>query len=215
MDFKALRNQMVDQQLIPRGIRDEEVLLAFRKVPRHRFVPSQCIASAYGDHPLSIGKGQTISQPYMVALMTECLKLKGTERVLEIGTGSGYQAAILAELAKEVCSVERIEALATHAAETLRDLGYGNIKIKVGDGTLGWKEFSPYNGITVTAASPSIPESLIEQLADEGRIAIPVGGKFSQMLTLVEKIKGKVKTTDVDSCIFVPLIGQYGWEDRA
>ena len=215
MDLDALRNLMVEEQLIPRGIRNQKVLSAFRKVPRHRFVPKEFIDSAYQDHPLPIGEGQTISQPYMVALMTECLELEPEDVVLEIGTGSGYQAAILAELAVQVYSVERISILADRASKVLAELGYSNVKIKVGDGTLGWEEFSPCQGIIVTAGSPDIPQSLIEQLEDGGRIVIPVGGSFGQVLTVVKKFKDKITTTEVCGCVFVPLMGKYGWRERA
>ena len=211
--WQRLRDEMVDNQLIPRGVHDELVLSAFRKVPRHYFVSKEVKReNAYSDHPLSIGKGQTISQPYMVALMTELLQLKGEEKVLEIGAGSGYQAAILAELAKEVYTVERIVSLAERAEQTLSELGYNNVKVGIKDGTLGWEEFSPYDGIVVTAGAPSIPPVLIEQLSPEGRLVIPIGGTFSQMLTLVVKEQGKVVSSDICSCVFVPLIGKQGWK---
>ena len=210
-DFDKLRIQMVEKQLIPRGIKDNRVLKAFGKVPRHKFVSQDLINNAYEDHPLPIGDSQTISQPYMVALMTECLGLKGDECVLEIGTGSGYQAAILAELARYVYSIERIPELAERANQTLLNLGYINVKVKAGDGTLGWNEFAPYDGIIVTAGSPGIPESLINQLKKGGRVVIPAGGSFSQTLKIVKKIKGKVQTQDVCGCVFVPLLGKQGW----
>ena len=205
---------MVEVQLISRGIKDKRVLDAFRKVPRHEFVPKELIDSAYIDSPLPIGEGQTISQPYMVALMTECLCLKGEEKVLEIGTGSGYQAAILAELAKEVYSIERIEILTLRATEILESLGYKNIKVKTGDGTLGWLEFSPYEGIIVTAAAPKVPLPLIEQLKDGGFLVIPLNGRFSQILTVIEKTKDKLRVSEVCGCVFVPMIGKYGWREN-
>jgi len=208
----TLRNRMVEEQLVTRGIFDNRVLNAFRKIPRHKFVPHENLVNAYGDYPLPVGEGQTISQPYMVALMTQCLDLKGDEKVLEIGTGSGYQAAILAELAKEVYSIERIAILAQRAKTTLDDLGYTNIKIKVEDGTEGWDEFAPYDGIIVTAGAPSMPEPLLEQLAENGRMTIPIGGGFSQVLVLVRKEKGKVIQQEICGCVFVPLIGRYGWK---
>lgn len=211
---KVLRNKMVDLQLIPRGIGDKRVLDAFRKVPRHKFVSKNLQKDAYNDHPLPIGFGQTISQPFMVALMTECLRLKGSEKVLEVGTGSGYQAAILAELAKEVFSIERIDELAKKAKENMDLLKINNVKVQVGDGTLGWEEFVPYNAIVVTAGSPDIPKALFEQLAEGGRIAIPVGGTFSQMLTLVTKEKNKMIKKELCGCVFVPLIGKNGWNKR-
>lgn len=212
LDPTLLRYRMVEEQLIPRGICNEKVLNAFRKVPRHKFIPNENLVNAYGDYPLPVGEGQTISQPYMVALMTQCLDLKGDERVLEIGTGSGYQLAILAELAKEVYSVERIAILAQRAKTTLDALGYTNIKIKVGDGTEGWDEFAPYDGIIVTAGAPSVPEPLVGQLAEDGRLAIPIGGAFSQILMLIRKEEGKITEEEICGCVFVPLIGKYGWK---
>ena len=202
---------MVADQLIPRGIADPRVLDAFRKVPRHEFVGEKFTAGAYEDHPLPIGEGQTISQPYMAALMTELLALGGGEKVLEIGTGSGYQAAILAELAGEVYSVERAAALAQQARAALDRLGYETVRIDVRDGTLGWKESGPYDCMIVTAGAPKIPQSLVEQLKEGGRLVIPVGGNFSQMLTLVEKTPEGIRTLDVCGCVFVPLIGKEGW----
>jgi len=210
MDFQVLRKRMVEEQLLPRGIADKKVLDAFLKVERHKFVPQELLGSAYADYPLPIGESQTISQPYIVALMTECLDLKGDERVLEIGTGSGYQAAILAELAKEVYSIERFSALAKGAEDTLLELGYANIKIKVDDGTLGWKEFAPFDRIIITAAAPRIPLPLSEQLKEGGRLILPLGDSFSQMLTSVEKKKDKLEPTSVCACVFVPLVGKYG-----
>lgn len=210
-DAAVLRNMMVEEQLVPRGIFDERVLGAFRKVPRHAFIPDKSLENAYGDFPLPIGEGQTISQPYMVALMTQYLDLKGDEKVIEIGTGSGYQTSILAELAKEVYSVERFDVLAKRAQSVLTSLGYGNIKIKAGDGTEGWDEFAPYNAILVTAGAPSVPQPLVDQLAEGGRLVIPVGGGFSQTLTLVRRQDNKVTQEDICGCVFVPLVGRYGW----
>jgi protein-L-isoaspartate(D-aspartate) O-methyltransferase len=202
---------MVAEQLIPRGISDEKALAAFRKVPRHEFVPEDLRDSAYSDYPLPISNNQTISQPYMVALMTECLELNGDERVLEIGTGSGYQAAILAEIAREVYTVERFEKLADGSRETLSRLGYNNFHIKVGDGTLGWPENAPYDAIIVTAGAPGIPETLLAQLKDGGRLVIPIGGGFGQVLTVVEKKGHDLKAREVCGCVFVPLVGEEGW----
>ena len=202
---------MVDEQLIPRGIDDPRVLEVFRKVERHRFVPEDMNNISYADYPLPVGEGQTISQPFMVALMTQSLSLNGDERVLEIGTGTGYQAAILAELANEVYSVERFEKLTDKAVALLSLLGYANIRIKTGDGTLGWKEFAPFDRIIVTAGAPSVPKTLISQLADNGRMVIPVGGEFGQVLTLVEKRNGKVFEEEICGCVFVPLVGKEGW----
>jgi protein-L-isoaspartate(D-aspartate) O-methyltransferase len=214
-DFAGMRMLMVEEQLIPRGISDEKVLNAFRKVPRHEFVREDLRQAAYNDYPLPIADNQTISQPYMVALMTESLKLKGGEKILEIGTGSGYQAAILAELAKEVYTVERFKDLADSAGEVLAKLGYSNVKIRVGDGTLGWEENAPYDGIVVTAGAPGIPESLVKQLKDGGRLLIPIGsGGFGQILTLVEKMGRDIRTSEICGCMFVPLVGKEGWNDR-
>jgi len=209
--FFELRNRMVEEQLIPRGIRDPRVLDAMRKVPRHLFVDESLRDRAYGDYALPIGEGQTISQPYMVAAMTEALELKGDEKVLEIGTGSGYQTAILAELARHVYSIERIPSLAMKAEKLLRKLGYTNISIKVANGTLGWEEEKPFDGIIVTAGSPDVPPTLVEQLKEDGRLVIPVGSKFSQILKKVIKTKEGTVTIDLFPCVFVPLIGEYGW----
>jgi len=203
---------MVSQQLVSRGIRDKRVLETFRNVPRHEFISSQTSNEAYADHPLPIGEGQTISQPYMVALMTECLRLEGNEKVLEIGTGSGYQAAILGSLAAEVYSVERFQSLADKAQQVLGKSGFKNIKIKVGDGTLGWQEFAPYDAIVVTAGAPHTPASLIKQLKNNGRLVIPVGGSFNQVLTVIEKKEKKLLPTEVCACVFVPLVGKEGWQ---
>ncbi|MCM8791767.1 MAG: protein-L-isoaspartate(D-aspartate) O-methyltransferase [Candidatus Omnitrophica bacterium] len=211
MNYQNLRKKMVDEQIVARGIRDRRLIDVLYKIERHRFVPQESRSSSYGDFPLPIGGEQTISQPYMVALMTACLSLKGDERVLEIGTGSGYQTAILAELSKEVYSVERIESLAKRAQELLRELGYANIKIKIGDGTLGWSEEAPFERIIVTAANSDIPPPLIEQLKEEGIMVIPLGDRFSQILTVVKKTKDQIIKTEICSCVFVPLIGKYGF----
>jgi len=214
MNFSALRKKMVEEQLIPRGIKDKKVLEAFQKVPRHNFVPKRYLDSAYGDFPLSIGEGQTISQPYMVALMTECLGLSGGETILEIGAGSGYQAAILAELASRVYTVERVVSLAEGARTCLKNLDYKNIRIEIGDGTRGWPEFAPYEGIVVTAAAPDIPKPLIEQLRIKGKLVIPIGGSFNQMLTVITKHKDRIETKQICGCVFVPLLGKYGWKEK-
>jgi protein-L-isoaspartate(D-aspartate) O-methyltransferase len=213
LDFEGLRRRMVEEQLVRRGISDEKVLNAFRKVPRHEFVAAEFLESAYNDYPLPIGDGQTISQPYMVALMTECLNLDGGEKVLEIGTGSGYQAAILAEIVKDVYSVERFPSLADSARKTLERLGYRNCLITVGDGTLGWAEHAPYDAVIVTAGAPGIPESLIKQLSGKGRLVIPIGGGFGQVLTVVEKRGLSVVTREICGCVFVPLVGKEGWPE--
>jgi len=204
---------MVDGQLIPRGINDPSVLEAFRKVPRHKFVSKMLLGEAYADYPLPIGEGQTISQPYMVALMTQVLKLKGDENVLEIGTGSGYQTAILAELAQKVYSVERRPSLSGSARSTLDELGYKNIEIKTADGSLGWKERAPYDAILVTAGAPEVPSPLLKQLSENGRLAIPIGDMYSQALTLVERKNNKTTSSEVCGCVFVPLIGEEAWKN--
>lgn len=213
-DYKELSNYMVNTQLIPRGIKDERVLSAMRKVPRHLFVPEHLQHRAYDDMALSIGEGQTISQPYMVAIMTELLELKGDERVLEIGTGSGYQAAILAELAKEVYTVERIDTLVKKAREKFNQLGYKNIFIKVGDGTLGWEEMSPFDRAIITAGCPEIPEPILKQIGDDGIIVAPVGDRFSQQLIKIKKSHGRISKEYHTPCVFVPLIGKYGWDEE-
>lgn len=213
MDYALLRKRMVQEQLVPRAIKDPRVLDAFYKVERHKFVPESLMASAYGDFPLAIGEGQTISQPYIVALMSECLDLRGEEKVLEIGTGSGYQTAILAQLCQMVYSIERIESLAERAKNLLEELGYSNIKIMTGDGTLGWPKEAPFDRIIVTAASPRVPQPLIDQLKDPGKLILPVGDTFSQVLTVVEKKKGKIHSTEICGCVFVSLLGEHGWKD--
>ncbi len=209
MDFEALRKEMVEQQLIARGILDKRVLDAFYKVPRHEFIPDDVRKSSYADYPLSIGMGQTISQPYMVAIMTELLGLEGDEKVLEIGTGSGYQAAILSMLCKDVFSIERHEALATKTKETIERLGYRNVFIKIGDGTQGWKENSPFDRIIITAAASKVPEPLLEQLNDPGKLIIPIGSGFSQILTVLDKKNKRIETSQSCGCVFVPLIGKH------
>lgn len=213
MNFKELRELMVKTQLIPRGIRDERVLSAMKKVPRHLFVDEHIQHKAYDDMALSIGEGQTISQPYMVAVMTELLELKGNEKVLEIGSGSGYQAAILAELSKEVYTVERIAVLAEKAKNKLNSMGYTNIHIRVSNGTLGWPEEAPFDRIILTAGTPKVPEPLINQLSDEGILIAPVGDRFSQQLLKIKKSKGKFSEQYHTPCVFVPLIGKYGWQE--
>ncbi len=209
--FEDARERMVQQQLRDRGITDERVLAAFLKVPRHVFVPDEAQAEAYDDHPISIGQGQTISQPYIVALMTQLLRLQGHERVLEIGTGSGYQLAILAELALEIYSVERLPELLEQAHHRLQALGYLNVHLTLGNGSEGWPEHAPYEGILVTAGASQIPRALVEELAEGGRLVIPVGSQTAQMLTLVERREGNIHTRPITSCVFVPLIGDYGW----
>ena len=213
MDYDILRKRMVEEQLIARGIKDKKVLEAFYKVPRHRFVPEGVIDNAYSDFPLPIGNGQTISQPYIVALMTELLELSATDKVLEIGTGSGYQTAILSELTPKVYSVERFKQLSKEAGVALGELGYRNARLRIGDGTLGWQEESPFERIIITAASPRIPLPLVEQLAEKGKIVIPLGESFSQVLTVAEKINNRLQSREVCGCVFVPLVGKHGYHD--
>jgi len=203
---------MVEEQLIGRGIKNPRVLEAMGKVPRHLFVEEALWERAYGDHALPIGEKQTISQPLMVALMTEALSLKGSEKVLEIGTGSGYQTAVLAELSAKVYSIERIKSLALRARDLLDKLQYQNVVIKQFDGTYGWKECSPFDAILVTAGSPDIPQVLLDQLADGGHLVIPVGGRKSQTLKKVLKTRAGLITSSHTPCVFVPLIGNYGWK---
>ncbi|HDZ24058.1 MAG TPA: protein-L-isoaspartate(D-aspartate) O-methyltransferase [Desulfobacteraceae bacterium] len=212
-DFSLARERMVKTQLIPRGIKDPDVLEAMKSVPRHLFVEEALWGEAYNDHPLPIGEKQTISQPYIVALMTEALELSGNEKTLEIGTGSGYQTAILAQLSRKVYSVERIRPLMTAARKTLAELGYANILFKAFDGTLGWEEHAPYDAIIVAAGAPKIPEPLLEQLALGGRLVIPVGNRFSQELIRVTRKEKEVFTRkEFGGCRFVDLIGIHGWK---
>lgn len=206
IDFASLRKSMVKYQIEARGIKDKKVLNAMLKVPRHLFVDEELRQWAYEDHPLPIDEGQTISQPFIVGLMTEKLNLKGNEKVLEIGTGSGYQAAILAEIVREVYTIEIRETLAKKAESTLKKLGYKNIKVKVGDGYLGWEENSPYDGIIVTCASKDIPSPLFAQLNENGRMIIPVEKGLYQVLTLIEKKRGKMIKKEIELVRFVPLV---------
>ena len=203
---------MVEEQIASRGVKDAGLIAAMKKIPRHLFVEEALQSQAYTDHPLPIGEKQTISQPYMVALMTEALLLTGKEKLLEIGTGSGYQTAILAEMCEKVYSVERIRPLAIRARKLLYELGYFNVEIKIFDGTFGWTEESPFDAILVTAGSPDIPQPLVDQLAMGGRLVIPVGDEFVQDLFRVTKTKEGVKREDLGGCRFVKLIGKYGWE---
>jgi len=205
------RQQMIENQLRARQISDKRVLTAMANVPREAFVGEALRSQAYEDSPLPIGEGQTISQPFMVALMTEMLELSGNEKVLEIGTGSGYQAAILAELTSKVFTIERHHQLAKRARQILEDLGYTNIVFHVGDGTIGWSEFAPYDRIIVTAGAPAVPESLIKQLAPDGIMIAPVGDKFHQQLKIIRKAENGITDTDSGGCVFVPLIGREGW----
>jgi protein-L-isoaspartate(D-aspartate) O-methyltransferase len=212
MNFEIARKRMVESQLIARNITDPRVLRAMQTVPRHLFVEEAMAAQAYSDTPLPIGEKQTISQPYMVALMTELLELTGKDRVLEIGTGSGYQAAVLAALADRVYTVERISALAVRARRVFDTLGLTNIKLKIDDGTVGWESEAPFDGIIVTAGSPDIPQALIDQLAPGGRLVIPVGDQFEQQLLRVSKKEdGTLIREKSVGCRFVKLVGRFGW----
>ncbi|WP_425263978.1 protein-L-isoaspartate(D-aspartate) O-methyltransferase [Thermosulfurimonas dismutans] len=204
---------MVQTQIAARGIRDERVLSAMRKVPRHFFVEEALRDQAYADHPLPIGEGQTISQPYIVAFMTEALELKGHEKVLEVGTGSGYQTAILAELARWVYSIERYPRLLERARKILEELGYTNVILRLGDGTRGWPEAAPFEAIIVTAAGPKIPEPLLDQLAEGGRLVMPVGDEWSQYLVKVVKKGGQIYRQTLEPVRFVKLVGDYGFKD--
>ncbi len=211
----ALRRQeMVERQLRKRGIRDDRVLAAMLSVPRHQFVPAELAAEAYADRPLPIGQGQTISQPFMVAAMAEALRLSGGERVLEIGAGSGYQAAVLSLVAREVHAVEMHPELALSCGERLTRLGYGNVHVHVGDGSLGWPAEAPFDAILVTAAAPDIPPPLEAQLAEGGRLVLPVGSPDEQRLLLVEKRGNSISSRPLFHCRFVPLVGKHGWKPR-
>ena len=204
--FTGLRQDMVEKHLRLRGIRDERVLQAMLRVPRHEFAPERFRDQAYEDHPLPIGEGQTISQPYIVALMLEALAVSPPDKALEVGTGSGYVTALLAELVKEVVSIERHPSLADDARHLLANLGYKNVRVLAGDGSRGVPEFAPYNAIIVSAAAPELPEELIEQLADGGRMIIPVGEDDSQQLQFIYKEDGKVIARMRELCRFVPLV---------
>lgn len=210
-DYTEARRKMVESQLRARGIHDPDVLRVMEEVPRHLFVPPDLANQAYDDRPLDIGAGQTISQPYMVALMTELLAVEPHHRVLEVGTGSGYQAAILAALAREVVTMERFEKLAQAAAERLRDAGYRNVRVVVGDGSAGAPDHTPFDRIIVTAASPSVPPSLKEQLAAGGRLVCPVGARHAQKLIVVDRGDGVFEESEGVGCVFVPLLGKEGW----
>ena len=202
---------MVETQIRKRGVADERVLRAMNSVPRHEFVPAFWIDRAYADEPLLIGHGQTISQPYIVAAMVASLTLTGSEKVLEIGAGCGYQAAVVSLLAKEVHTVEILPELAQSAAERLTRLGYGNVYVHRSDGTLGWKEDSPYDAILVAAAAPAVPEPLLQQLSEGGCLIAPVGEEDKQELQLITRRDGQLRFQPGGPCRFVPLVGQYGW----
>ncbi|MGH7356262.1 MAG: protein-L-isoaspartate(D-aspartate) O-methyltransferase [Candidatus Rokuibacteriota bacterium] len=210
--FLRERERMIDEQLTRRGVTDVRVLAVMRRVPRHLFVDEALRDRAYGDYPLPIGEEQTISQPYIVGLMTSLLELSGGEKVLEVGTGSGYQTAILAGLARRVCSIERLPRLAARARATLEALGCDNVWIRIGNGALGWPDEAPFDRILVTAGGPSIPPPLFQQLAEGGRLVLPLGDMESQTLTVVEKVRGEMKTRSEGECKFVRLVGKYAWE---
>lgn len=212
-EFHEMRHRMVADQIERRGIKDQRLLEALREVPRHEFVPTEQRRSAYIDAPLPIGDGQTISQPYIVALMTSLLNLGGDEKVLEVGTGSAYQAAILGELAERVYTLERFEGLAQEARARLERLGYENVEVIVRDGSAGLPEFAPYDAILVTAAAPRVPEPLENQLADGGRLVIPVGGRLGQVLELWRRDGQKMISERVTPVAFVPLIGKHAWPE--
>ena len=211
MDYQLAREEMVERQIARRGIQNPRLLEAFRAVPRHLFVPQRDRDHAYADGPLPIGEGQTISQPYIVAYMTDLLNLQGDEIILEVGTGSGYQAAILGELAAEVHTIERHEKLARKAKKLLEQLGYHNIRVHQGDGTLGLPEFTPYAAVLVTAAAPIVPRPLLEQLQDGGKLIMPVGERFGQTLELWQRQGEEFTTKKLAPVAFVPLLGKHGW----
>lgn len=209
--FENARREMVARQIRDRGIQSERVLAAMQAVPRHLFVPAEHLFAAYADEPLPVGQGQTISQPFMVAAMADALSLDGSERVLEIGAGSGYQAAVLSLLAREVIAVEVQPILKDLARDRLERLDYRNVRVEQGDGSLGWPAAAPYNAILVTAGAPAVPPPLIEQLAEGGRLAIPVGPAEQQELLRIAKIEGRISQESICPCRFVPLVGRYGW----
>ena len=211
-DSHSAREKMIDRQLRARGIFDRAVLDAFMRVPRERFVPSGSEREAYEDHPIAIGCSQTISQPYIVAAMMQAAQLRPEDRVLEIGTGSGYSTALLAEVVREVITVERFPELANVARERLSEMGYANVEIAVGDGSLGYAPRAPYDAILVAAAAPSAPAALVEQLAVGGRMIVPVGDLYSQDLVLVRREEDGLRQIKLDGCMFVPLIGQQGFK---
>jgi protein-L-isoaspartate(D-aspartate) O-methyltransferase len=211
--YRQARHEMVETQIRKRHVSDNRVLECLEHIPRHEFVPPEVRGRAYEDAPLPIGEGQTISQPYIVAAMTAALRLQGNERVLEVGTGFGYQAAVLSCLAREIFSVEFRAVLATEASERLAKLGYRNVHVHCGDGTLGLPEFAPYDAILVAAAAPSVPTPLLAQLAEGGRMVVPVGGVENQDLRLIERSDDTFRTIGLEPCRFVPLLGVHGWKE--
>jgi len=208
----AARERMVMEQVAARGVTDARVLDAMRRVPRHRFVEEALRERAYGDYPLPIGEGQTISQPFMVGRMTELLRLTGREKVLEIGTGSGYQAAVLSLSVARVCTVERLPRLAARARQTLEELSYSNVWVRTANGTFGWPDEAPFDRILVAAGGPTVPPPLFEQLIEGGLMIMPVGGADGQKLQLIEKVRGEMRVTEDSGCVFVPLIGKHAWQ---
>jgi protein-L-isoaspartate(D-aspartate) O-methyltransferase len=208
----AARERMVAEQVAGRGVADPRVLDAMRRVPRHRFVEEALRERAYGDYPLPIGEGQTISQPFMVGRMTELLRLTGREKVLEIGTGSGYQAAVLSRCVARVCTVERLPRIAARARLLLEELGYTNVWVRTANGTFGWPDEAPFDRILVAAGGPSVPPPLFEQLTEGGLMVMPVGGADGQKLQLIEKVRGEMRVTEDSGCVFVPLIGKHAWQ---
>lgn len=210
--FERERERMVEEQLVRRGVTDPRVLDAMRRIPRHLFVQEALRDRAYGDYPLPIGEEQTISQPFIVGLMSSLLELTGREKILEVGTGSGYQTAVLAELGRRVCSVERLPVLAAQARAALESLGYHNVWIRVANGTIGWGDEAPFDRILVTAGGPAVPPPLFDQLAEGGRMVLPIGDAVNQTLTLVENVGGQMRTRPYGDCKFVKLVGRYAWE---
>lgn len=210
--FERERERMVEEQLVRRGVTDPRVLDAMRRIPRHLFVQEALRDRAYGDYPLPIGEEQTISQPFIVGLMSSLLELTGREKILEVGTGSGYQTAVLAELGRRVCSVERLPVLAAQARAALESLGYHNVWIRVANGTIGWGDEAPFDRILVTAGGPAVPSPLFDQLAEGGRMVLPIGDAVNQTLTLVENVGGQMRTRPYGDCKFVKLVGRYAWE---
>lgn len=215
-NFSIARRRMVEDQVVARGVSDPRVIDAMLQVPRHKFVEEALESQAYQDAPLPIGERQTISQPYMVAVMSEALALDGTEKVLEVGTGSGYQAAVLAVLADRVFSLERIPALARRARKALDSCGYSKVNIRLADGTLGWQEMAPFDAIVVTAGAPDVPRDYLDQLAVGGRLVIPVGDRMSQVLMRITRTsEDEFKEEQLLGCRFVPLVGNHGWRDES
>jgi protein-L-isoaspartate(D-aspartate) O-methyltransferase len=212
-EFLWAREKMVQEQIVARGVRDPRVVEALRKVPRHLFVDAGLVSRAYDDNALPIGAKQTLSQPYMAARMTEALRLGGSEKVLEVGTGSGYQTALLAELCFNVFSVEKIYALSRQARALLDRIEYHNIALHVGDGTVGWPEHAPYDAIIVTAGAPDIPKPLLDQLAEGGRLVLPVGDASNQTLLRITRRAAELEREELGDCRFVKLLGKYGWRD--